>query len=405
MVSIDRKDGAWRGITKARSGVYLHDRIAQPSAALLIPNRPMIRRVVVKVGTSVLTGGTRTLDSTRMHDVAAQCCSLRERNVEVTLCSSGAIAAGRERLGIQKQPLSVPTKQMLAAVGQSRLMELWEQIFRKYDTHVGQLLLTREGIADRHRYVNAREALRELLRHGVVPVVNENDAVTTAEIRVGDNDVLSALCVILADADLLLILTDQPGFFTADPRRDPRAELIPEIHSVDDDLRALARGSVSGLGVGGMGSKLKAAEMARRCGATVVIAQGGTENVIERVVAGERIGTRFPAMGSPLEGRRRWIFGAPTSGRIVVDAGAVQALTQSRSSLLPAGVIGVEGTFERGDTVSLAGPSGILLARGIARYDAEEVLRIAGTHSDRIPEILGYNGGPVVVHREDLILV
>jgi glutamate 5-kinase len=365
----------------------------------------MARRVVVKVGTSVLTGGTRNLDGTRMRDVAEQCCTLRERGVEVTLCSSGAIAAGRERMGIRKQPLSVPTKQMLAAVGQSRLMELWEQIFRQYDTHVGQLLLTREDIADRRRYLNARDTLWELLRHGVVPIVNENDAVTTAEIRVGDNDVLSALCVILADADLLLILTDQAGFLTGDPRRDPTAELIPEIRSVDDDLRALAHGSVSGLGVGGMGSKLKAAEIARRCGATVVIAQGGMEDVIQRVVAGERIGTRFPAMGSPLEGRRRWIFGTPASSRIVVDAGAVQALTRSQSSLLPAGVVGVEGTFERGDTVSLVGPSGTPLARGIARYDSAEVLQIAGVHSDRIPEILGYNGGPVVVHREDLILV
>jgi len=366
----------------------------------------MARRIVVKFGTSVLTGGTRQLDRARMVDLVRQCHELREQGVELTLCSSGAIAAGQERLGFRERPTSLPEKQMLAAVGQSRLMEIWEQLFRLYDIHVGQILLTREDIGDRHRYLNARDTLRELLGHGIVPIVNENDAVATAEIKVGDNDVLSALCVLLAEADLLIILTDQKGLYTSDPRTDPNAELIPVVEEIDEELKAIAGGSVSGLGVGGMETKLEAARIARRAGATVVIADGGERDVIGRLAAGERLGTRFPARESPLEGRRRWILGgAPSSGTIVLDAGAVKALRSDGGSLLPAGVVDVNGTFERGDAVRLVGPSDEELGRGITRYDSREIRKIAGRHSDEIQEILGYASGSVVVHRDDLILL
>lgn len=366
----------------------------------------MARRIVVKFGTSVLTGGTRQLDRARMVDLVRQCHELQERGVELTLCTSGAIAAGQERLGISRRPDTLPEKQMLAAVGQSRLMEIWEQLFRLYDIHVGQILLTREDIGDRHRYLNARDTLRELLGHGIVPIVNENDAVATAEIKVGDNDVLSALCVLLAEADLLIILTDQEGLFTSDPRTDPDAELIPEVTEIDDRLRAMAGGSVSGLGVGGMETKLEAARIARRAGATVVIAGGDVRDVLLRVASGERLGTQFPAEDSPLEGRRRWIYGgAPASGTLILDEGAVTALRTDGGSLLPAGVVDVRGSFERGDAVRLEGPSEVELGRGITRYDSGEVRKIAGHHSDAIEDILGYASGPVVVHRDDLILL
>jgi len=367
----------------------------------------MGRRVVVKLGTSVLTAGTRKLDRARMVELVRQLALLLEDGVEVTVCSSGAIAAGQERLGLSESPRSLQEKQMLAAVGQSRLMEIWEHLFGIYGIHVGQLLLTREDIRDRHRYLNARDTLGELLRHGIVPVVNENDAVATAEIKVGDNDVLSALCVLLAGSDLLLLLTDQPGLFTGDPRTDPDAELIREVTEIDSRLRTVAGRSASGLGVGGMETKLEAAEIARRAGAEVVIADGGEPDVIRRVVLdGERLGTRFPALQSPLEGRKRWIFGGtPPGGRIRLDSGAVDALRSEGGSLLPAGVTEVEGEFHRGDTVRLSGPSGGEVGRGIARYGSAEVGRIAGCQSERIEEILGYDGGPVVVHRDDLILL
>lgn len=366
----------------------------------------MPRRIVVKLGTSVLTGGTRKLDRTRMVELVRQCARLHQEGVELTICSSGAIAAGQERLGMLEPPRSLQEKQMLAAVGQSRLMETWERLFGLYEIHVGQLLLTREDVRDRNRYLNARETLRALLEHRIVPIVNENDAVATAEIKVGDNDVLSSLCVLLADADLLVILTDQPGLFTGDPRTDPDAELIPEVREIDADLRAAAGGSVSGLGVGGMETKLEAAEIARRSGADVVIADGGAPDVLARILADERLGTRFPALETPLEGRKRWILGgAPPRGAIRLDAGAVAALRRDGSSLLPAGVTGVDEDFERGDVVRLTGPEGKELGRGIARYGSGDLRRIAGCQSERIAEILGYDSGPVVVHRDDLILL
>lgn len=364
------------------------------------------RRIVVKLGTSVLTGGTARLDRAHMVELVRQCARLHQAGHDVIICTSGAIAAGRERLGYPALPPTVTSKQMLAAVGQSRLMLVWARLFDLYGIHVGQILLTRADVEHRQRYLNARDTLQTLLEHRIVPIVNENDAVATAEIKVGDNDNLSAFCAVLAGADLLLLLTDQPGLFTADPRTDPEARLIPEVHAIDDAVRGLAGGSVSGLGTGGMTTKLQAAEIARRAGADVVIAAGHAPEVILRVVGGEELGTRFPALKSPLESRKRWIATGPRpTGGLVVDAGAADALQARGGSLLPAGVTAVEGTFERGDTVRLVGPGGQVLARGIVRYDSRDVERIRGCHSDEIAARLGYAYGPVVIHRDDLILV
>ena len=245
-----------------------------------------------------------------------------------------------------------------------------------------------------------------LLEYRIIPIINENDAVATAEIRVGDNDNLSALVALLIEADLLLLLTDQQGLYTADPRTHPEAQLIAEVHAIDEALRGVAGDSVSGLGVGGMATKLQAADIARRAGAEVVIAAGRDPDIILRVVSGETAGTHFPALETPLESRKRWIFGGTTpEGRLVVDAGAARALGENGKSLLPAGLVAVEGQFERGDTVLIVGPKGRALARGIVRYSSEDLQRIKGCRSNQIAECLGYAYGPVAVHRNDMILL
>ena len=366
----------------------------------------MRRRIVVKIGTSVLTGGTRKLDRSRMLEIVRQCAAIHREGHDLIVCTSGAIAAGNERLRMTRQPDSLAEKQMLAAVGQSRLMEIWAQLFDRFNIHVGQMLLTRAAVEDRRRFLNARDTLRTLLAHRIVPVINENDAVATAEIRVGDNDNLSALCVLLAEADLLILLSDQQGLFTADPRTDPEAELIAEVRHIDADVQAIAGESKSGLGVGGMKTKLDAADMARRAGAHVVIAAGDAPNAIVRIAAGERIGTCFPACDVPVENRKRWILGgAGASGAVAIDEGAAAALTDGGGSLLPAGIIRVDGSFERGDVVKIAAADQTNLGRGIARYNSDDVERIRGLQSDSIHETLGYAYGPVVVHRDDLILI
>lgn len=366
----------------------------------------MARRIVIKLGTSVLTGGTSRLDRAHMVELVRQCAGLYKSGHDVIICTSGAIAAGRERLGFPDLPATVTNKQMFAAVGQSRLMFEWERFFEIYNIHVGQMLLTRADVEDRRRFLNARDTLQSLLSQRIVPVVNENDAVATAEIKVGDNDNLSALIVVLAEADLLLLLTDQPGLFTADPRSNPDAQLIPEVHDIDGSLRSLAGGSASGLGVGGMATKLQAADVSRRAGAEVVIAAGRAPNVISRIVDGEAIGTRFPPLETPLESRKRWIFAGPTSaGSLMVDEGAALALSRQGRSLLPAGITGVSGDFERGDTVSIVRADGSELARGTARYGSVELRQILGCQSDEIADRLGYAYGPVAIHRNDLILL
>lgn len=364
------------------------------------------QRIVIKLGTSVLTAGSPRINRPRLLDIVRQCAGLQAAGVEVVVVSSGAIGAGRERLGFRQLPRAMPAKQMLAAVGQSRLLGLYEEYFSIYDIVVGQVLLTRADLDHRSRYLNARDTLQALLSERIVPVINENDAIATEEIKLGDNDTLSALVANLVEADLLLILTDQPGLYTADPRSDPSAQLISEVSVIDDDLRAQAGGSVSGLGVGGMTTKLTAADLARRGGAQVVIAAGGVADVVLRVAAGERIGTWFAPLAGRLESRKRWLLGglAPT-GRVWIDAGAERALLAQGRSLLPVGVTRVEGQFQRGDTVRICNVAGREIARGLSRYGAESLERIMGRRSDEIEAVLGYEYGETVVHRDDLVVL
>ena len=280
-----------------------------------------------------------------------------------------------------------------------------EQIFALYSIPVAQTLLTRDDLRDRHRYLNARNALLACLLHGVLPIINENDVVAVDEIRVGDNDNLSALVANLVDADLLVILSDVDGLYTADPRREPGAALIPEVRAIDDAIYALAGGS-SMRGTGGMQTKIQAADLATRGGAAVVIASGGAPNAILRVLAGEPIGTRFPPIASRLESRKRWVLAETVRhSRIVADAGAARALTEGGKSLLPAGVVAVEGDFERGQTARIYGGDGREIARGLAQYGARDLRLIKGLRSTQIAETLGYDYGPEVVHRDDMVLL
>ncbi|MEC5319642.1 glutamate 5-kinase [Brenneria populi subsp. brevivirga] len=360
--------------------------------------------LVVKLGTSVLTGGSRRLNRAHIVELVRQCAQQHAAGHRIVIVTSGAIAAGREHLGYPELPATIASKQLLAAVGQSRLIQLWEQLFSIYGIHIGQMLLTRADLEDRERFLNARDTMRALLDNQIVPVINENDAVATLEIKVGDNDNLSALAAILADADKLLLLTDQAGLFTADPRKNPDAELIREVTGINDTLRSVAGDSVSGLGTGGMSTKLQAADVACRAGIDVVIAAGNKPGVIGDVIADVSVGTRFHALEAPLETRKRWIFGAPPAGEITVDDGALSAILERGSSLLPKGIRQVTGDFSRGEVVRIRSLTGRDLAHAVTRYNSDALRMIAGHHSQQIADILGYEYGPVAVHRDDMII-
>lgn len=373
-------------------------------ASTPMPRSP--RRLVVKVGTSVLTGGTKGLNRPRMVELVRQIARLLTQGHEVVLVSSGAVLAGRERLSYPQLGHDIPIKQMLAAIGQGRLMHVYEQLFEIYDLPVAQVLLTREDLRDRHRYLNARNTLLALLERQIVPIINENDAVATEEIRVGDNDNLSALVANLVEAELLILLTDMAGLYSADPRVDPQAVLIPEVTRIDAEIYRLAGGARSGQGTGGMLTKVQAADLATRCGSDVIVACGDVDGVLLRLVNGERLGTRFPASGGRLEARKRWILAdtAP-EGTLTVDAGAAQALLSEGKSLLAVGVAAVQGTFERGATVRITDSQGHEIARGVTNYGAGEIAIIKGHHSREIEERLGYAYGSEVVHRDNMVVL
>lgn len=364
------------------------------------------RRVVVKVGTSTLTASSGRLHAPRMVDLVRQIAALRERRTEVLVVSSGAQQAGRERLGYPREHKTIPFKQMLAAVGQGRLMHLWEQYFDLYDVVVAQVLLTREDVQDRIRYLNVRDTFESLLQRGIVPIVNENDAVATDEIRVGDNDNLSALVANLVGADLLVLLTDTDGLYTSDPALHADARIIERVECIDRDVYQRAGGSASGLGTGGMYTKICAAEMATQSGTSVVIANGARENVLQGIFQGTVPATFFPAQITPAEGRKRWLLAqASPTGRVTVDDGAARALVRSGRSLLPVGIVAVSGAFERGAMVGVQTQGGEEIARGLCNYGSHDLQRILGQHSDEIADVLGYDYGPEFIHRDNLVVL
>ncbi len=362
--------------------------------------------IVIKLGTSVLTGGGLELDKAHMVELVRQCADLKKQGHSVVMVSSGAIAAGREHLNYPSLPNSMASKQMLAAVGQSQLIQVWESLFAIYGLKIGQMLLTRADLEDRERFLNARDTINALVKNDIIPIVNENDAVATSEIKVGDNDNLSALVAILCGADKLLLLTDQPGLFTADPRKDHNAELIREVTTIDETLRKIAGGSGTTLGTGGMATKLQAADIARRAGIEVIIAAGSAANVIEACLNEKPHGTRFIALPEALENRKRWILAGPAaSGDIVIDDGAVQAIVKKGSSLLAKGIIIVTGQFARGEVARVKNTKGELLAKGITSYSSDDLAKLIGKHSKDFNTILGYEYGDEVIHRDDLVVI
>ena len=367
------------------------------------------RRIVAKLGTSLLTSGGNQLDEGMMSGLVAQVARLHQQGLELLIVSSGAIAAGRHKLGLTRKIRGIPFRQVLASAGQSRLMNIYEQLFGQHNITVAQALLTRADLSDRAGYLNARNTLLALLELKVLCIANENDVVAVDEIqeaKFGDNDNLSAMVANLIDADLLLLLTDTAGLYTADPNRYPDARLIPQVDKIDSEIERLAADTASELGTGGITTKLEAAKLATASGVTVFIADGREPDIILRLAAGEATGTRFLPTTSKLESRQRWMLsGLSTKGNLVVDTGAALALRKQNRSLLPAGIKHVEGTFQRGDIVNIHDPHDSQIGCGITNYSSADIEAIKGAHSGEIAALLGHDYGSEVVHRNNLVVL
>jgi glutamate 5-kinase len=369
------------------------------------------QRIIVKVGSSLVTNDGRGLDHHALQNWAQQIATLRSQGKQVVLVSSGAIAQGMQRLGWAKRPTHISELQAAAAVGQVGLVQAYETAFTAHSIATAQILLTHADLADRERYLNARSTLLTLLELGVVPIINENDTVVTDEIKVGDNDTLGALVANLIDADTLVILTDQPGLYSADPRKDASARFIAHASAGDVTLESMAGGAGSSIGKGGMITKVLAAKRAAHSGAHTIIANGREANVLARLAAGEVIGTHLKAVGDKLSARKQWMADhLQLRGCVVLDAGACKALQQDGKSLLPIGVITVEGDFNRGDVVACMsegkdGKAGTHMARGIVNYSAAEARLIARKASGEIEALLGYVAEPELMHRDNMVVI
>lgn len=357
----------------------------------------------MKVGTGLLTLPDRGLNLTRIGQVVSQLARLHKSGMEVILVTSGAIGAGRGRLGLDKPLRTIPQKQAMAAIGQNHLMSTYENFFSKEGCLVAQVLLTQDDMNNRQRYLNASNTLLALLEYKAIPIINENDTVAVDEIKFGDNDTLSALIASKIEADLLVILSDIEGLYTADPRQSREAKLIKEVRRVTPQMERACGGPLRG--TGGMYTKLKAAKISMASGTTMVIADGRIPDVIMGIVEGKDIGTRFLPKQGRMSSRKRWIaFGMTPKGRIVVDKGAKEALV-NKKSLLPAGIISVEGEFKLGDSVSIMGAEGDEFARGLVYYSTSEIERIKGQKTQRIAQILGYKDYDEVIHRDNLVIL
>lgn len=363
-------------------------------------------RIIIKVGSSLVTNDGRGLDHAAIARWAAQISGLRALGKEVVLVSSGAIAEGMLRLGFERRPTDIHELQACAAVGQMGLAQIYESSFRAHQLGTAQVLLTHADLADRERYLNARSTLTTLLRLGVVPIINENDTVVTDEIKFGDNDTLGALVANLIEADALVILTDQHGLFSADPRKDPNAYLITQGVAGDPALEAMAGGAGSSLGRGGMLTKILAAKRAAKSGAHTIIAWGRDSDVLSRLAQGEAIGTQLLAQTGQLTARKQWMADhLHTAGAVVLDGGAVQKLRQEGKSLLPIGVTGVNGEFGRGAVITCVDADGVPVARGLSNYTSGEARRIMRKPSTEIEAILGYMEGHELIHRDNMVLL
>lgn len=363
------------------------------------------QRWVVKIGSALLTNEGRGLAVNSIDDWVAQMVALCHEGVELVLVSSGAVAEGMKRLGWARRPSAVHELQAAAAVGQMGLVQAYEQRFASHGMKTAQILLTHDDLSNRMRYLNARSCLRTLVEHGVVPVINENDTVATDEIRFGDNDTLAALVANLVEADLLIILTDQEGMYTKDPRSNADAELLREVEAEDVRLDTMAGGTPGSLGRGGMQTKLRAARLAARSGAATIIAPGAAAQVLTDVRRGAEVGTLFLPGKAPTAARKQWLAGhLQLRGRLTLDDGAVRVLREAGKSLLPVGVTAVQGDFSRGEVVACMDVQGNEIARGLVNYSAEEARRIMGQPSDRIEFVLGYVDEAELIHRDNLVL-
>ena len=364
------------------------------------------RRFVVKVGSALVTNRGEGLDIAAIAQWARQIARLRALGREIVLVSSGAIAEGMQRLGWKTRPHRMHQLQAAAAVGQMGMVQGYESCFREHGLHTAQVLLTHADLADRQRYLNARSTLLTLLELGVIPIINENDTVVTDEIKFGDNDTLGALVTNLIEADCLIILTDQAGLYTADPRKFPTATLLREANAGDPALEKMAGSAGSTIAKGGMLTKVLAAKRAARSGANTVIASGHEADVLLRLAQGEHVGTLLVAATTPLAARKQWLADhVQVTGRLTIDDGAVRALRSGGKSLLPIGVRGVDGEFERGALVACVDPEGAEIARGLVNYSAPEIRRIAGRPSGDIESTLGYVEELELIHRDNMVLL
>jgi len=364
-----------------------------------------VQRLVIKIGSALITGNGLGIATEAIQDWARQIAEVEEKGSQILLVSSGAIACGMQRLGWEKRPREISQLQAAAAVGQMGLAQIYQEAFLRYGLHTAQILLTHDDLVDRKRYLNARSTLNTLLSLSVIPVINENDTVVTDEIRFGDNDTLGALVANATEADVLLILTDQPGLYTADPRKHPEAELVREAIAGETRLEAMAGGAGTTFGTGGMLTKVLAAKRAARSGAHTVIADGKETNVILRIAQGESIGTRLIAQTEPLAARKQWLADhLQTAGQFYLDEGACRAL-EAGKSLLPIGILSVIGEFERGAAIACIGATGREIARGLTNYNSSEARRITRHPSQEIESLLGYVTDAEMIHRDNLILL
>jgi glutamate 5-kinase len=366
-------------------------------------------RIVAKFGTSLLTSGTDHLDLQVMSSLVEQIARLHHQGRELVIISSGAIASGRQKLRKVPERKNTPFKQVLASVGQSHLMHTYEQLFSQHDINIAQALLTKGDLSDRSGYLNARNTLLALIELGIICIVNENDVVAIDEIeelKFGDNDNLSAMVANLVDADLLALLTDTGGLYTADPRHDPEAQLIRRVDKIDAKIERMASNTTSRQGIGGMAAKIEAARLATASGINVIIADGREPDILVRINQEEDIGSFFPAQVSKMESKKRWMLsGLASKGKVTVDKGAVLALKEQNKSLLPAGVMKAEGKFQRGDIVDILDEKGKRIGCGISNYSSADLAIIGGKHSGKILSLLGYDYGDEVVHRNNMVII
>ena len=363
------------------------------------------KRIVVKVGTSTLTHPSGGMNLHRIEHLVRELIDEANQGKEILLVSSGAIAAGMNALGLAERPASVPARQALAAIGQGALLHIYEKFFHEYGRTMAQVLLTKENAARHHQYMNSRNALLALLGMNVIPVINENDAVAVDEIKIGDNDNLSAVVAALVDADALIILSDIDGVYTANPRTDSSAVLISEIPEITPAIERLAGGAGSTQGTGGMQTKIEAAKIAQNAGVTMVIARGDEDGIVRSILYGEEIGTLFPAREAHLRTRKSWLaFGQRLMGEIAVDEGCILAMRRG-ASLLAVGVTDVYGEFSAGDTIRVLSPDGQEIARGIAAYDAADIARLMGHQTADFPALVADAAHEEIIHRDNMVLM